>query len=100
MTTFPTEDFIDGYFDKLIDYNQTLQPVPSESYVADKILSSGNEIITEYFMRGKDVDCGILTYRYWSSLNAPDPSAIQYSGTKCGASPLQDVIILSIKIKQ
>jgi hypothetical protein len=48
-----------------------------------------------YLMRGKDIDCGPTTYRYWVT-TSPDPTGSQYVGIKCGVSALQDIIIVSI----
>ena len=48
-----------------------------------------------YVMRGVDVDCGPLTYRKWVVLNAPDTTGAQYAGTKCGESPLTDIVIVN-----
>lgn len=45
-----------------------------------------------FYMRGRDVDCVTQpTYRYWAVLTAPDFTAAQYAGPKCGASPLAEV---------
>lgn len=51
-------------------------------------------VATVYFiMRGKDVDCGPLTYRRWVTENAPDDTGVLYDGPKCGASPLEHIVI-------
>lgn len=47
---------------------------------------------TYYFMRGQDLDClPTITYRYWTVTDVPDTSALQYSGTRCGVTPLAGV---------
>lgn len=50
---------------------------------------------THYFkMRGKDIDCvGPLTYRSWVVTGTPDATGAQYTGPKCGASPLAEITI-------
>jgi len=50
--------------------------------------------ITYYVMRGKDPDCGPVTYRTWTVENAPDTTGAQYIGTKCGANPLEDIVVI------
>lgn len=60
------------------------------------ILMGFQPTLAEYFMRGKDVDCGPLTYRYWVSYGQADLSGARYDGTRCGVSPLEDIVILSI----
>lgn len=47
-----------------------------------------------YRMRGRDVDCATLTYRYWNSVGAPDFSASLYTGPKCGGSALVEVVVM------
>lgn len=49
--------------------------------------------IIYYVMRGTDVDCGSLTYRTWTVSGSPDLTGLYYSGTKCGVSPLANIII-------
>lgn len=50
-----------------------------------------------YKMRGRDVDCGSLIYRYWTATGAPDYTGAQYAGAKCGASPLADIIRITLE---
>lgn len=52
-------------------------------------------LITYYLMRGKDIDCGVITYRVWISPNAPDTTGALYTGTRCGATPLTDIVVTS-----
>jgi len=52
----------------------------------------GPTTITYYLMRARDPDCGPITYRFWVT-NTPDPLAAQYSGARCGANPLVDIVI-------
>jgi len=50
---------------------------------------------TLYFiMRGRDVDCGSVTYRSWTVSGTPDTTGSQYAGTKCGASALTDIVVV------
>lgn len=49
---------------------------------------------TYYVMRGKDVDCGPITYRTWTVTGGPDTTGSQYSGPKCGANPLEDIVVV------
>lgn len=51
-------------------------------------------ITTYYVMRGKDVDCGPITYRTWTVTGGPDTTGSQYSGPKCGGSPLEDIVVV------
>lgn len=99
MTTFPAELTFDGYYE-FVNIETLAAANPSESAINDLIWGGGESAQIEYYMRGKDADCGILTYRYWTSINFADISAIGYSGPKCGANPLEDITILSVKIKQ
>jgi len=55
---------------------------------------SGVSSTTFYVMRGKDIDCGGITYRTWTVTDEPDLTGALYSGPKCGASPLQDIVIV------
>jgi len=47
-----------------------------------------------YVMRGRDVDCGSVTYRSWTVSGTPDTTGSQYVGTKCGASALADIVVV------
>lgn len=49
--------------------------------------------ITMYTMRGRDVDCGSLTYRTWTVSSVPDYTGASYVGTRCGATAFADVVI-------
>lgn len=51
-----------------------------------------------YKMRGRDVDCPGLTYRYWVTVGLPDMTGTLYTGPKCGSSPLADVTVLDIEV--
>lgn len=51
--------------------------------------------VTVYFMRGRDVDCGPVTYRTWTVLNTPDITGALYTGSKCGGSALTDIVVMS-----
>ena len=50
-------------------------------------------VAVSYKMQGVDPDCGILTYRTWVVIGAPDFTGSQYSGPRCGVSPLTNVIV-------
>ncbi len=51
-------------------------------------------IFIYYLMRGKDINCPTQpTYRAWIVQGTPDTTGSQYVGTKCGASPLADIVI-------
>jgi hypothetical protein len=93
MSLFNAQNLTDGYF----DYSSWEFVPPAIQYLSSS-LESGSSSTIIYYMRGKDVDCGILTYRYWQSENSPDQTGILYTGTKCGISPLSDITIMSIKI--
>ncbi len=56
----------------------------------------GPSLTTYYVMRGRDVDCGVITYRTWTVQNAPDTTGAQYVGTKCGASALTDIVVIQM----
>lgn len=47
-----------------------------------------------FVMRGKDIDCGSVTYRTWTVTGQPDTTAAFYTGPKCGANPLQDIVVV------
>lgn len=68
--------------------------IDRETYLYSFGVSQFVPIITKYIMRGKDVDCGSVTYRVWVVQDEPDISGAQYSGPKCGASPFTDIVIL------
>lgn len=53
----------------------------------------GAATTTYYYMRGKDVDCGSLTYRFWVVTGAADATGALYVGSKCGASPFSDIVV-------
>jgi phosphatidylethanolamine-binding protein (PEBP) family uncharacterized protein len=48
---------------------------------------------TYYAMRAIDPDCPTLTYVSWVVENSPDITGSQYTGARCGASPLIDITI-------
>lgn len=49
---------------------------------------------TYYVMRAKDPDCGVTTYVTWIVTGTPDSDASEYAGSKCGANPLTDIVVL------
>lgn len=95
MADFSCQSLTDGYFEY---QGSDIQEVAC-NYSQFALEGGGGSSTIEYYMRGKDVDCGILTYRYWVSLNSPDINGSGYSGTKCGGSALTDIVINSIKIR-
>lgn len=50
----------------------------------------------KYFMRARDPDCVGVVYRYWTADDAPDSTAAFYASTRCGATPLTDIIVQKI----
>ena len=58
--------------------------------------TSGTSVTTYFLMRGNDPDCVTQpTYRYWIVTGSPDPTGAQYTGARCGGSPLTNIIIES-----
>lgn len=53
----------------------------------------GGGITTYYAMRAIDPDCPTLTYVTWVVTGSPDATGAQYTGPRCGASPLTDITI-------
>jgi hypothetical protein len=57
-------------------------PIPSSS------------LTTHFLMRARDPDCGSQpTYVYWAVVTTPDTTGAQYSGSRCGGSPLVDIVV-------
>lgn len=73
------------------DYGVTTSLTARPAIPLPRAVSS--QLIT-YRMRGRDVDCPALTYRYWNSVGAPDFSASLYTGPKCGGSALVEVVVM------
>ncbi len=46
-----------------------------------------------YKMEATDPDCGSPTKRTWVVTDEPDLTGVKYAGTRCGASPLTNIII-------
>jgi hypothetical protein len=58
--------------------------------------TSGTSVTTYFLMRGNDPNCVTQpTYRYWVVTGSPDPTGAQYTGARCGGSPLTNIIIES-----
>jgi hypothetical protein len=53
----------------------------------------GGGITTYYAMRAIDPDCPTLTYVVWVVTGSPDATGAQYTGPRCGVSPLTDITI-------
>ena len=60
-------------------------------------LGPSTGVTITYVMRGRDVDCGSLTYRTWSVLSAPDYTGASYVGARCGVTPLADVVVVGVR---
>lgn len=60
-------------------------------------IGPGVGVTVTYVMRGRDVDCGSLTYRTWLVASAPDYTGASYVGAKCGGTPLADVIVVGVR---
>jgi len=67
---------------------------PIHFYSAIPLPRAVSAQLVTYRMRGRDVDCATLTYRYWNSVGAPDLSASLYTGPKCGVSALTEVVVV------
>lgn len=80
IVTISDSDFDRGSNIRLSDYTGTL--------------GGGGGLTHYYKMRGKDIDCvGPVTYRSWVVTGVPDSTGVQYTGPKCGASPLTEITI-------
>ena len=75
-------------------YNSDINP--SRSVIAE-INIPGPEGTAQiyYLMRAVDPDCPTLTYVSWVVQGQPDTTGSQYTGPKCGGSPLQEITIAS-----
>lgn len=73
------------------DNGNTLLP---STFIGGTILPAPASGPTTFFlMRWLDVDCGLTTYRTWIVSNNPDPTGINYVGTKCGATPITNAVV-------
>jgi len=52
-----------------------------------------------YKMQAEDPDCMSLTYRTWVVVDDPDLTGAQYVGTRCGVSPLVNIVIADAWLK-
>lgn len=83
----------------MANFNAALKSVvytPAVSQQRTFLLTSGAEGVaqaTVYIMVGRDPDCVGVVYRTWQVTGAPDYTAAQYTGTRCGVTPLTDVIL-------
>ena len=79
--------------------NGTLQSwsfTPAVSTQRAFLLTSGAEGVaqaTVFIMVGRDLDCVGVVYRTWQTTGAPDYAATQYTGTRCGVTPLSNVTV-------
>ncbi len=82
------ESYADGY--------QAVPEIQIQGNLANLCGSQETSAITFYVMRGTDVDCAgpAPTYRTWNVTGDPDTTGFYYFGTKCGPSPLADIIIV------
>lgn len=75
------------------DNGNTLLP---STFVGGAVLPAPASGPTTFMlMRWEDSDCGLTTYRTWIT-NSPDPTGIQYSGTKCGSTPISDAVVAAV----
>ena len=96
MTNYISSDFnftsvVASFREELTTSSITIAPLPG----AFDIIIPPSEIY-HYDMRGTDTDCGIgnSTYRYWTTVGSPDSTGAYYFGTKCGATPLSNIVIV------
>lgn len=54
---------------------------------------------TKYVMRGLDPDCVGIVYRTWVVEQEPDYTGAQYTGPRCGATPLSGIVVTSAWIE-
>jgi hypothetical protein len=58
------------------------------------IPTGGSSVTIYYLMRARDPDCvSQPTYVYWVVTGAPDPTAAQYAGSRCGVHALVDIVV-------
>lgn len=72
------------------DSNDFTFSVESNS-LCDAAAPSG--AVNYYAMRAIDPDCPTLTYVTWVVQTSPDTTGAQYTGPRCGGSPLTDITI-------
>lgn len=87
MADFNGNTMLDGYINIA---QQNLQGNPVANFIFFITYLSKTDY---YLMRGIDVDCGSLTYRTWVVQDAPDLSGSEYTGVRCGSTPLSEIII-------
>lgn len=92
MADWTSEYLVDGYVAHQVDGYVT--PVVTQDLIdAGGVIAFGTKY---YFMRGRDVDCVGLVYRTWVVVDDPDFTASRYTGAKCGASPLAEIVIAGV----
>jgi hypothetical protein len=87
MADYNGNKILDGYVEISL---QNLQGNPAANFLYF-ITFDGK--VDYYLMRAIDIDCGSLTYRTWVTTNNPDFTGSEYTGIKCGSSPLSQIII-------
>lgn len=75
--------------------DQNYKTIDNNSIYVSEVGAGIPSQLTYYVMRGRDVDCVGLTYRYWVVVGSADTTGSQYTGAKCGVSALQDIIIIN-----
>ena len=73
-----------------------IQPLTGSIFeLTTTISGSGSTLTTYYQMRAVDPDCVLtLTYRSWIVTGSPDFTGAQYVGTRCGISPLTNIVVV------
>ncbi len=84
--------FMDGYTGTALGLGKTYSINRFDLFTLPT--PSAHTLTTYFVMRGRDVDCGSVTYRTWTVAGSPDVSGAQYSGPKCGGSSLTDIVVI------
>lgn len=81
------------------NYNIKYDSIDSKTSSVDSVdsdlgITNPDTTTTYFIMRGKDIDCVGVVYRFWTVTGSPDTDASEYAGVKCGATALQDIIVV------
>lgn len=91
-----TRNLPQGSFDYPSDKGDTLiSGMDGGASIREKLQGSSLNRL-RYVMMARDPDCGSPTYRTWVVYGRPDTTGALYTGTRCGASPLVDIQVLSV----
>jgi len=94
-TQFPIYNFPTyGSYGRVI--RRSLMTSPNDSVtknIFDVAVFGVQTPTTYYKMRAIDPDCMSLTYVTWVVEDAPDHDGSQYAGSRCGANPLEDIVV-------